>query len=153
MRADCPKCQSKAAWISKTETDLLLKCMCGYTRVLFTTLVDTLDGDLGDDDDPGVKLPKQGTNLHKTLVVLSILPEGTSKEITDRLNELNGYLRAPGMLLRRDLLLTVSDVSSYLTILKSKSLVDRSEVRRGVSGGSSWVLTETAIELLEMDME
>lgn len=152
MKAECSKCKSPNAWLRKTEYDLLVVCYCGYQKVLFTTLVDTLEGGLDDDEpEPETLLPRAGSNLHKTLVVLSILPDGTSAEITNRLNELNGLLKGPGLIVRKDMLLTVSDVSSYLTILRSKGLVERTEVKRGVAGGSHWQLTEQSIELLERE--
>ena len=43
---------------------------------------------------------------------------------------------------------SVSDVSSYLTILRSKGLVQTICSRRGVVGGSSWELTEVCRKLL-----
>lgn len=152
MKATCTKCGSPSAWIVKTEFDLILRCMCGIEKLLFTTLADTIEGPL-DDEQPEAEtlLPKQGTSFRKTLVVLAILPEGTSREITERLNELNGLLRVPGIVFRKDLLLSVSDISSYLTILSGKGLVEKVSNRRGVPGGSTWRLTPKAIELLEIE--
>lgn len=113
-----------------------------------TTLLDTIEGPLEDEPGDQTLLPKKDTSLYKTLVVLSILPNGSSRDITVRLNELNGMMKVPGVVLRADLILTVSDVSSYLTILRGKGLVDRIDIRRGTPGGSSWRLTGEAIELL-----
>lgn len=117
-------------------------------------LVDTLEGPLGEDEDEpeeDARLPRMGSNLYKTLVVLSILPGGSSLDITNRLNELNGLLRAPGLLRKKHLELTVSDVSSYLTILRGKGLVTRTSNRRGVVGGSSWDITQESKALLDLE--
>lgn len=152
MKATCLKCGSQSAWIRKTHTDLLLMCLCGYQKVLFTTLVDTLEGDLEEElGDEKTVLPRKGTAFRKTLMVVAILPEASSAEITERLNELNGLLRAPGLVIRKDLLLTVSDVSSYLTIMFDRGLVEKVTARRGVSGGSTWRLSERALDLLEFE--
>lgn len=133
MKTECPKCCSQNAYYEKTHCDLILKCLCGYSKVVFTTLgtAEIIHSDSGSD----VKLPREGTNLRKTLVVLSVQPEATSAEITQRLKELGEKF-------------SVSDVASYLTILRSKGLVGTTVVRRGVVGGSTWILTEAAAELL-----
>lgn len=145
MKIECPKCGSPNARYSKSTYDLELVCYCGYRKVVFTLLKDSLEGPLGEcnDSGPEVKLPRAGTNFSKTLLVLSVLPEGTSAEITCRLNDLNGKFFED-----EEGWLTVSDVSSYLTILRSKGLVDRVEIRRGVVGGSTWTLTDAAIDLM-----
>jgi DNA-binding transcriptional ArsR family regulator len=152
MKITCPKCQSPNARYDKTETDLIVKCYCGYNKVVFTTLVHTLEGPLDDnEDEDAVKMPRTGTSLHKTMMVLSILPDGNSLQVTERLNELNGLFKVRGTIILKHLLLTVSDVSSYLTILRSKGLVERTQVRRGVAGGSDWRLTEEAIDLMGLE--
>jgi hypothetical protein len=151
MKVTCPKCKSPNAWVRKTETDLILICFCGHQKVLFTTLIESFEGPLDDDEDTEKTiLPAMGTHLYKTLVVLSILPGGSSKEITERLNELNGLMRGPGLVIRKDLMHTVSDVSSYLTILRGKGLVERTSNKRGLPGGSNWDLTSEALELLDI---
>jgi DNA-binding MarR family transcriptional regulator len=126
--------------------------MCGVEKLLLTILADTIEGPLEDEpEEASSLLPRQGTSFRKTLVVLAILPEGSSRDITERLNELNGLLKAPGSVFRKDLLLSVSDISSYLTILSGKGLVEKVSNRRGVPGGSTWRLTPKAIELLEIE--
>ena len=133
MVTECPKCGSKAAWYTKTHCDLLLNCLCGLSKVVYTTLekATILHSDAGAD----VKLPKTGTNLRKTLMVLASESEATSAEITQRLNRMGEKF-------------TSSDVASYLTILRSKGVVEATVIRRGIAGGSTWRLTETAITLL-----
>lgn len=144
MKLECPKCASPNARLTKSTHDLELVCYCGYRKLVYTTLKDTEDGPLMENNDsgPAVKLPREGTNFRRTLMVLSVMPEASSAEITERLNDLNG--KESG----QEGFLTVSDVSSYLTILRSKGLVDRVEIRRGVSGGSTWTLTDAAEDLM-----
>jgi hypothetical protein len=85
-----------------------------------------------------VKLPKPKSNLHKTLMVVSILDEPSSAEATERMQDLGVYRN-------------VSDVSSYLTILRSKGLVETVVVRRGMLGGSTWRLTAASLKLLNIE--
>lgn len=130
---ECPKCGSQSSWMEKTRTDLVQRCLCGYLKVLFTTVesVEIEHNDSGDD----VKLPKQGTKLWDTLMILTVEDEASSGEITERLTLMGKAY-------------TTSDVSSYLTILRSKGLVLTVDSRRGVAGGSTWTLTDKAADLL-----
>lgn len=130
---ECPKCGSQSSWMEKTRTDLVQRCLCGYLKVLFTTVqtIEIENNDSGDD----VKLPKKGTKLWETLMILTAEDEASSGEITERLK-----------LMGKDY--TTSDVSSYLTILRSKGLVLTVDSRRGISGGSTWTLTDKAADLL-----
>lgn len=133
MKADCPKCGSESAWYEKSLHDLTLCCMCGFRKVVFTTLKDF---EIEHNDKPeDVKLPRQGTHLHNTLVCLWSIEPANSREVTDTL-KLHGHP------------FTVSDVSSYLMMLRSRGLVRVIEYRRGMPDGSTWELTEIADELL-----
>ena len=134
MRTECPKCGSNGASYEKTHCDLILKCLCGYRKVVYTTLNDMeiVHADSGRE----VRLPKLGSKLRKTLMALNNLVEGTSGEITERLHDMGETY-------------TASDVSSYLTILRTKGLVDPTTIRKGVSGGSTWSLTDAAEDLIE----
>jgi hypothetical protein len=82
-----------------------------------------------------IKLPKRGSNLYITLATLAANVQSTSAELTEELN-LSGRQY------------TVSDVSSYLTILRSKGLVVTITNRRGITGGSTWAATSACKELL-----
>lgn len=127
MKLECPKCGSLSAWFQYTHCDKILRCLCGYHRVVETKLesVTIEHNDVGAD----VKLPKKDTHLWRTLMVLSVIGPATTADITQRVNGLGHAV------------FTVSDVASYLTILRSKGLVVTTTVRRGVSGGSTWELT------------
>lgn len=132
-REDCPKCGSSNARYQKTETDLILTCYCGYNKVVFTTL---LDVEIMHNDRPqDVKLPKAGTYLFATLSCLWQIEPANSREVTDTL-ALHGYE------------FTVSDVSSYLMILRSRGLVLVVDYKRGVPDGSTWECSSTTLDLL-----
>jgi hypothetical protein len=129
----CPKCSSPNAYYERKGHDLNLRCRCGYFKVVYTELetITIERNDAGVD----VKLPKRGTNLYATLAALASMITETSAGVTNRLIQLGHDF-------------DVSDVSSYLTILRSKGLVVATEIRRGVAGGSTWVLTDACKELL-----
>jgi hypothetical protein len=110
--------------------------MCGFRKVVFTTLSDGMT--IEHREQPSnVRLPREGTHLRITLLTLAAMEPATSKEVTDRLVELGRSF-------------TVSDVSSYLTMLRAKGLVEALDSKRGVPGGSTWTLTDAATELIGM---
>jgi len=133
MKTDCPKCGSPSARYMKTETDLILKCLCGLHKVVFSTLtgIEIQHNDTGKD----IRLPRVGTRLRRTLSVVLVLEEATTELILERLHEIGEIYDS-------------SDVASYLTILRSKGLVYTTTVRKGIAGGSTWRLTEEAIKIL-----
>jgi hypothetical protein len=130
---DCPKCGSSHAYYEASTYDLTLRCRCGYLKVVETRL-ETLTVQ-HNDSGADVKLPRKATNLWATMMVLHGIKEATSAGITTRLKQLNYPF-------------TVSDVASYLTILRSKGLVTATSIRRGVVGGSTWELTDACRNLL-----
>lgn len=134
MKADCPKCGSPSAWYEKTATDLTIRCLCGCNKLVFTTLTDGIT--IEHRERPSLtKLPKPGTRVRLALQVLAMIEPATSKEVTDRLNAMGHSF-------------SVSDVSSYLAMLRAKTLVEVVEARRGIPGGSTWELTSIAQSLL-----
>lgn len=132
-KLECPKCSSMSSWFEKSRTDLTHVCLCGYLKVVFTTLESMTieNNDSGSD----VKLPRKDTKLWETLMVLATEVKASSAEVTKRLSEMGKSY-------------TVSDVASYLTILRSKGLVVVVDTGRGVLGGSTWELTQRARELV-----
>jgi hypothetical protein len=130
---DCPKCGSPNARYQKTETDLVLVCWCGYRKVVFTTLLslEVIHNEKAQD----VRLPKAGTYLFATLSCLWQIEPANSREVTDTL-VLHGHD------------FTVSDVSSYLMILRSRGLVTVVDYKRGVADGSTWECSDAALDLL-----
>lgn len=112
--------------------------MCGYLKVLSTKIqsIEISHNDVAEE----IKLPRKMTKLADTISVLHILQRASSAKITQRLVDLG-------------LDLTVNDVSSYLTILRSKGLVEVVESRRGVPGGSTWKLSDDCLRLLGLSTE
>lgn len=108
--------------------------MCGYRRCVFTTLVDMDVEPVSRPQD--VCLPRRNSHLFNTLACLWHIAPANSREITDTLI-LHGHD------------FTVSDVSSYLMMLRTRSLVRVIEYKRGIPGGSTWECTEAADDLLE----
>jgi hypothetical protein len=136
MRAECPKCSGVSTHFEKTAYDLILRCTCGFSKVVFTILKDSEDMTVSKRTVPvEVKLPRGGTHLRKTLLVLECLQEASTAEITERLLDLRGEY-------------STSDVASYLAMLRAKKLVLAPVIRRGVTGGSTWVLSPLASSLL-----
>lgn len=133
MRTECPKCSAESAWYHRDGPDLWLRCLCGYLKVVETTLEEVVI--LRGTAPEHVKLPKRETNLWFTLMVTAALELANSGEITRRLTDLGKSF-------------SVSDVASYLTIMRGKGLVENTEVRRGVVGGSTWKVSDRAAELM-----
>jgi hypothetical protein len=131
---DCPKCGGTSARYRKSVYDLTLWCLCGYSKVVFSTL-DNQEIPVASSPE-SVKLPRPGTRLRKTLYAVDCLEEGDTASITQRLRDM-----------REDY--TASDVASYLTILRSKGLTVTTVSRRGVSGGSNWTVSDSASDLLD----
>lgn len=133
MKTECPKCTSKNAWVETTKMDKILRCFCGLYKILETKMVEIIieKNDVAEN----VKLPERGSNLWSTLMVLSVLEPSTTGDITTRLKLFGKEF-------------DTSDISSYLTTLRSKGLVNQLEYKRGVAGGSTWGLTDKATELL-----
>jgi hypothetical protein len=84
-----------------------------------------------------VTLPRQGTKLWECLIALSVLESASTADITQQVNqgkEAKGY--------------DTNEVSSHLTVLRYKGLVVVTEFRKGLPGGSTWILTAAASKLL-----
>lgn len=134
MKTECPKCGRKSAWIEQSRQDTTLRCDCGFLQVIATRLqkIEIMHVD----SEQEAKLPRVRSNLWNTVMALRTLEEANSAKITQMLMDLG-------------LEVNVSDVSSYLTILRTKGLVVTTESRRGLVGGSTWKLSDTCIRLLE----
>lgn len=87
-----------------------------------------------------ITLPRQGTTMSKVVHIVHANPGGSSQLIAQILNLQKGDENKER---------TVSDVSSYLTLLKSKGLVEVLEYRRGLAGGSAWKVSDACRELIE----
>lgn len=133
MRTDCPKCGSKSAWYEVNQPDLVLRCTCGLYKVVRTTLKNLTIEHVTKKAE--IKLPRKDTLLWHTLMTLAGMVQGSSADIVDGMKH-------------RGIDSDVPDISSYLTILKTKGLVVTITSRKGLTGGSTWQLTETCNKLL-----
>ena len=134
VKVDCPKCKSECAWYERDDQDVRLRCICGYCKVVATRLEEMVIEHIDRAED--VSLPRQGTKLWNCLMVLFSLEKGNSQEITDLMNRTH------------ETTFTVSDISSQLTVLRYKGLVDTTDARKGFAGGSTWIMTEVAKKVL-----
>lgn len=121
-------------WSEIEGHDLILVCMCGHRQFVATRAKPVVVEP--EDREDTIRLPRRGSNLWATIMVLAVLQPASSAAITQRLGDL-GYSN-----------FNVSDVSSYLTILRSKGLVLTTDFRRGILGGSTWRCTDTGLELM-----
>lgn len=142
IRVECPKCHSQGAWYEKSEFDVTLRCLCGYCKVVQSSLDTVVIEHI--DSEEEITLPRPNTKLWNCLAMLIGLQKADTEHITFRLN-LTGKEK-----------LTVSDVASQLTILRYKGLVEPVEVtsrggpaRRGMKGGSTWVPRAVAVQLFK----
>ncbi len=134
MKVACPKCSSPEARYTRTRTDLAIKCLCGFYRVVFSTL----DEGAGEPSQKkaALKLPKEGTLLLMTLRLLHEQGTASTGELTADAQATNPNLDS-------------SDVASYLALLRGKGLVITESSRRGRLGGSTWSVSPGAQELLK----
>jgi len=135
MQVDCPKCASPNAWYQKDRRDVILRCLCGHLKVVSTTLGNICIEHI--DVESEVKLPRRTTKLYQCLSALCGLEEGTTQEIAEMVNFGAGVEQS------------LSDVASQLTVLRYKGLVRATTNRKGVPGGSTWVLTDAALKLIK----
>lgn len=137
MQAICPKCSSESAWFEYTDRDVVLRCLCGFNRVIQTHLGElTIDHAEKPEE---VALPRQGTKLWQCLIALHGMESANTGAITEQVNRDNGVKYDN------------DEVSSHMTVLRYKGLVEVSEYRKGFPGGSTWVLTAAASQLLQVD--
>lgn len=135
MRAICPKCGSGSAWLEYGPQDVVLRCFCGLHQLIQTRLGKIIIDHAEKPED--VSLPRQGTKLWTCLLALYELTSASTADITVRVNV--GKKDAP---------YDTNEVSSHLTVLRYKGLVVVTEFRKGLPGGSTWVVTPAALRLL-----
>lgn len=133
MRTVCPKCSSINARYVRDGADIVLRCLCGYHKVVATQL-ESIQIEHRDTKKE-VTLPKQGSKLWYCLLALSSITTGRTDQIHSAMNRLVVEQQ------------TMSEVSSQLTVLRYKGLVEVTENRKGTAGGSTWVLTDVAKKL------
>lgn len=129
----CPHCKRINAWYELlNEFEIVERCWCGRWRVVYTEV----EGELRPKVLPKNKvvMPHSGTKLSKCLGTLASFEQhtGTTGQIAEKL-ELKG-----------------ADAASQLMVLQHKGLVSKTMDRRGKPGGSTWVLTDRAIQHLKL---
>lgn len=134
-RLECPKCYACRAWFERDGSDIVLRSICGVHIIVQSqgpaeTIIEHSEA-----RPKAIRLPKPGSALSACLGHLAIAEAANSAAITEA-------LQGAGRVF------TVSDVSSYLTMLRVKGLVRATDMRKGLVGGSTWVLTDTAKQLL-----
>lgn len=132
MKTTCPKCKSSQAWYRLDDDEVILKCICGFYRVVASKYGDTLIEHV--EPRSTVSLPRRETKLWDCLMALAALAPATTKDITQSLNG-RGLLQQSS-----------SDIASQLTVLRYKGLVEVIDNRKGHSGGSTWICTIAARE-------
>lgn len=133
MRVDCPKCLSEHARYSAEGYDIVHRCLCGFYKVVATKLgsIEIEHRDTG----KAVSLPREGSRIWYCFRALVGLRQGTTLDIH---NSMNCIMEEPQ---------SMSEVSSQLTVLRYKGLVEVTENRKGTPGGSTWALTARGKEL------
>lgn len=137
MRAICPKCGSESAWFEYSARDVVLRCLCGFYKLVQTHLGQMVIDHVEKPED--VTLPRQGTKLWQCLITLHDLRSASTAGITTHVNASYGVQY------------DTNEVSSHLTVLRYKGLVMVTEFRKGLPGGSTWVLTVAAGKLMKAD--
>jgi len=135
MFVECPKCRSFSARYKTQDRDVVIKCLCGYLSVVASTLEDGIVIE-HPEVNGNVCLPRKGSKLYMCFIELAGLKKACTSEIADSVKKY------------RKLTLTTSEVASHMTILRYKGLVSVVEEKKGVSGGSTWKLTDSARSLI-----
>lgn len=130
---DCPKCKSKKTWIEQDRYGKFLRCLCGLTQMIEKyPAVAVIEKSVPTSQ---VKLPRKGSMFYDTLAILASLELATSATIAQAMMDAGKTC-------------DVSNVSTYLTIMKGKGLVRVVENKRGLRGGSTWAVTDVCKSLL-----
>jgi hypothetical protein len=138
VRAVCPKCGSESAWFEYSHQDVVLRCLCGLHKLVQSHLGSIVIEHSEKAED--VTLPRQGTKLWECLVALAFLESASTADITAQVNHSRP----------KDSEYDTNEVSSHLTVLRYKGLVVVTQFRKGLPGGSTWVLTAAATRLLQV---
>jgi len=140
LRFDCPKCNRKQAWLEVTHPDVVLRCLCGFWRVVETQLETITIRHV--DSGANVRLPKRDSKLYRTLATLYAVEPASTAYVTEMLDLSSKHHVVPQEF-------TVSDVASQLTVLKYRGLVEVTSNKKGVVGGSTWQMTTAAKQMFE----
>lgn len=137
----CPKCRSKVTRIDVIDDrEIIQSCVCGYNKVMFTTLKDGVQIEHMDMGEGSILLPRQGSKLSMCLGALASIGTGTAQQVASELR------------MRYDVDWDDYSVGSYLLHLRAKVLVERDQPKSGKKAYNCvWRLTEDARKLLELN--
>jgi len=131
IAGDCPKGCGRAADFRVERASVWVVCSCGYSKMEWEIGI-TGELERVNHNKVLVKLPKDGTRLLHCLKIIVLFSKATTREAADHDGSTSG------------------DMATQLTILECKGLVTRINSKRRVVGGSTWVLTEVAKDLLNI---
>lgn len=123
----CPKCTSRNARYAVEDKDLVLRCLCGYLEFVYSEKGG--GAILHVQTEAKMELPRQGTKLSKCLGLVA--GQWPSNVKTVEVAELSGNNNG--------------DTSTQLMVLMHKGLIEKVIDGKGISGGSTWRLTNRAI--------
>ena len=129
----CPKCTSIQAHYLVEDDELILKCLCGFYKVLYSerygrSVIHVVKEDV-------VSIPKAGTKLSKCLGALA---------------KYHPAIVSTGDI-ARDLEVPGGVAASRLMVLQHKGLIEVVVCGRGKVGGSTWKLTTRAVIYLNLE--
>ena len=133
MKIECPKCYSPSAVLIKEGKRIVIKCLCGIEKE-----VGSEHGEITiahNEIEENIQLPRKDTKLLKCLGAMATLSPASTAEVTEELQNRGEDWSA-------------DEVASFLTVLRYKGLVEVVNYRKGISGGSTWELTDVAEELM-----
>jgi len=130
VAGECPKGCGREAEYQIEGVVVWLYCYCGYRKVAYTV---DLHGNVivpSPDSNNNITIPRDGTMLSKCLLAVA-------RNYPIRTVEVAHVVSCPS-----------GDTATQLTILGGRGLITRTTYLRGLPGGSTWVLTPRARELL-----
>ena len=125
-RAECPHCHG-SSWFERFDADLVQRCLCGLHQYIERFI----DGKLvrvAPQSSFDVLLPSRRTKIYRCF---STIGRCHPKEIMTA-----DIARATG--------LQNKETAALLIALMTRGLIQRASERRGIVGGSEWVLTPRA---------
>lgn len=138
IKTTCSHCGSRNAWFKVEDRDIVLRCLCGMHKVVKSYLDNiTIEHT---EEEIFAKLPKRNSRLYRVLAVLYAIEPAQTSYIT----EMMGYGRKD-----EEEVVNSDIVSSQLTVLKYRKMVKPLDKKKGIVGGSTWVLTDRARQMFE----
>lgn len=129
----CPHCTNKQARYNvEDDVRLIMYCTCGYNKIVYDDSIDNTVMHVLTKRKS--ELPRRGSKISLCLgAVASIHPNRIQ---TQKVAQITGD--------------TVSGAGTKLMVLQHKGLVEKYRSLRGIAGGSSWFLTNRALEYLNI---